>query len=68
MQLMRKHTRVKIGLPTPTWLLKMGAMLINTETELVLKSRWVLPERLLQIGYEFKYPNMENALKDILNN
>ena len=35
---------VSIGLPSPKWLLKLGALFIKTETELVLKSRWVLPE------------------------
>jgi NAD dependent epimerase/dehydratase family enzyme len=50
----------------PRWLLKMGAKMIGTETELVLKSRWVLPERLLKQGFEFKYPTLEEALKDIL--
>jgi hypothetical protein len=67
MQLMRKYAGVPVGLPTPTWLLKMGAVLIKTETELVLKSRWVIPERLINAGFEFKYPTMDAALKNILN-
>lgn len=68
MELMRKYVGVPVGLPTPAWLLKMGAVLIKTETELVLKSRWVIPERLLNAGFEFKYPTMAEALKNILNN
>ena len=68
MELMRKYVGVPVGLPTPTWLLKMGAVLIKTETELILKSRWVIPERLLNAGFEFKYPTMAEALKNILNN
>ena len=67
MQLMRKNVGMPIGLPTPTWLLKMGAVLIKTETELVLKSRWVIPEKLLNAGFKFKYPTIEKALKNILN-
>ena len=68
MELMRKYVGVPVGLPTPAWLLTMGAVIIKTETELVLKSRWVIPERLLNAGFEFKYPNMAEALKNILNN
>ena len=68
MELMRKYVGVPVGLPTPAWLLKMGAVIIKTETELVLKSRWVIPERLLNAEFEFKYPTMAEALKNILNN
>ncbi|MEI9957008.1 MAG: DUF1731 domain-containing protein [Ferruginibacter sp.] len=66
MQCFRKNMKAIIGLPTPKWLLKMGAILIKTETELVLKSRWVIPERLLNEGYEFKYATIDEALKNIL--
>jgi uncharacterized protein (TIGR01777 family) len=66
MRTFRKLRQQRFGLPMPRWLLKMGAAMIGTETELVLKSRWVLPERLLKNGFEFKYPTLEEALKDIL--
>jgi len=66
MQLFRKNMKTAIGLPTPKWLLKIGALFIKTETELVLKSRWVIPERLLQSGFIFKYPTIAQALKNIL--
>ena len=62
---LRNSMNRKIGLPTPAWMLKAGAVLIRTEPELVLKSRWVLPERLEQAGYTFKYKNLEDALKEI---
>lgn len=45
-----------IGLPIPGWLLAIGAVLIRTETELILKSRKVAPVNLLQEGYEFIHP------------
>ncbi|MGN6638394.1 MAG: TIGR01777 family oxidoreductase, partial [Mucilaginibacter sp.] len=64
MQLIRKGYGVKLGLPAPKWLLTIGAWIIGTETELILKSRWVLPKRLLDSGYEFKYPNMQRAVKE----
>jgi NAD dependent epimerase/dehydratase family enzyme len=67
MQLLRNNMNIKIGLPMPRWLLKMGAVLIKTETELILKSRWVIPARLLEAGFQFKYPNLDAALKNILN-
>ena len=40
--------------------------MIRTETELILKSRWVLPKRLLDAGFEFEYPDLEGALRQIL--
>jgi hypothetical protein len=58
---------VKVGLPTPEWLLEIGAVLIRTETELVLKSRWVLPDRLLNSGFTFTYPTLASALEEVLN-
>ena len=58
---------VKIALPLPAWLLKIGAILIKTETELILKSRWVIPERLLNAGFQFKYATLDSALKAIIN-
>lgn len=67
MQLFRKYRHTKIGLPAPKWLLKMGAVLIKTETELVLKSRWVIPEKLLQSGFVFSYPLLDEVLKNILS-
>lgn len=67
MHLLRKEMKMPFGLPTPEWLLKIGAVLINTETELVLKSRWVLPERLQNKGFIFAHPDLEEALKNILD-
>lgn len=67
MQTLKQTMNVKIGLPSPEWLLKIGAVIIKTEPELVLKSRWVVPERLLQAGYNFKYPTIETALTNILH-
>jgi uncharacterized protein len=66
MNILRRLMNVEIGLPSPTWLLEIGAAIIKTETELILKSRWVVPERLLVEGYPFKYPTLEQALKNIL--
>lgn len=66
MKSIRKLMGISLGLPSPEWLLKIGALLIGTETELVLKSRWVLPERLVEAGYKFKFPDLNLALAHIL--
>jgi len=68
MKTFREAMKVKIGLPSPAWLLEIGAVIIKTETELILKSRWVVPEKLLESGYAFKYPTLKTALKNILSN
>ncbi|RFU66457.1 TIGR01777 family protein [Peribacillus saganii] len=68
MNQLRIAMHVPFGLPSPKWLLELGAVVINTETELVLKSRWVIPERLESQGYEFTFPKLQNALDDILHN
>ena len=56
MKTLRTQLHVPFGIPQPEWLLKFGARLIGTETELILKSRYVLPERLVEEGFVFKYP------------
>lgn len=63
---LRKITGHRIGLPAYTPLLKIGAALIGTETELLLKSRWVLPTRLQEAGFAFRYPKLEEALQSII--
>lgn len=64
---MREKMNRKIGLPSPRWMLEIGAVVIRTETELILKSRWVIPERLEKEGYQFKYPKIDEALAEILS-
>ncbi len=62
----RKTCGINFGLSTPAWLLAIGAKIIGTETELILKSRWVKPTILLNNGFEFKYSTIEHAVKAIL--
>lgn len=66
MSTLRQLKKVRIGLPAPAWLLRIGALLIGTETELVLKSRWVVPNKLLETGFRFRYARLEDALQDIV--
>ena len=62
---MRNVHHQKIGIPLPKNILKIGAFIVRTEDELILKSRWVLPEKLLHEGFEFKYANIRIALEEI---
>lgn len=55
-----------VGLPAPRALVELGTWLLRTESELVLKSRWVLPERLLAAGYRFEHPALLPALRSIV--
>lgn len=66
MATLRRVLGVPTGLPAPRWVLELGSAVIRTETELVLKSRWVVPERLLAAGYSFAYPELEAAFRDIV--
>ena len=63
---LRSAMNQKLGLPSPKWLLELGAIFIRTETELILKSRWVLPERLEKEGFEFTFDTLEKALQQII--
>jgi hypothetical protein len=66
MRILRRLTGHVIGLPAFKWMLQVGAPIIGTELELILKSRWVVPKKILESGFQFKYPLLANALADIL--
>lgn len=66
MRTLRRVLGVPIGIPMPRVALELGAFALRTETELVLKSRWVLPERLERAGFRFAYPGLEPALRQIV--
>jgi NAD dependent epimerase/dehydratase family enzyme len=66
MATLRKITGHRFGLPAFDWMLEMGAAMIGTETELILKSRWVYPGRLLEGGFRFRYTQIEDALRNIV--
>jgi len=67
MRTLRRVLGVPFGIPAPRFVLEVGSAVIRTETELVLKSRWVVPERLLAAGYRFEYPELEPALRQIVD-
>jgi uncharacterized protein (TIGR01777 family) len=66
MRQLRKKMDRKIGFPSPKWILEMGAVFMRTETELILKSRWVVPERLEKEGFHFRFETIGKALQQIL--
>ncbi|MEM9678838.1 MAG: TIGR01777 family oxidoreductase [Bacteroidota bacterium] len=66
MKSLRRSLKIPFGISQPKWLLELGAKLINTETELVLKSRNVYPKRLLEQNFKFKYASLELALQSLL--
>ena len=66
MRSLRQAMNIKFGLPSLKFLLEIGAFVIRTETELILKSRWVIPERLMKAGFQFRFSTIEEALRNIL--
>lgn len=64
MATVRRVLGVRVGVPMPRWMLELGAIGMRTETELILKSRWVLPEKLTTAGFEFRYPTLDDAIRE----
>ena len=61
MKTIRKKEGIGFGIPLNEWILKFGAVLIGTETELVLKSRWIMPGKLMSEGFVHQYPKIEEC-------
>jgi len=66
MQVLRNAWGIRFGLAAPAWMLEMGTFLMRTESELVLKSRRVVPHRLLCSGFEFLFPDWPAAARDLV--
>lgn len=66
MQKIREKLNMPIGINQPKWLLEIGAWLIKTETELILKSRWVYPEKLINEGFKFHFEKMEETINTLI--
>jgi hypothetical protein len=65
MRAMREAWGTRIGLPAMKWMLEIGAWAMRTDTELVLKSRRVIPGRLLEAGFKFEQPSWPEAARDL---
>ncbi len=66
MRAIRKSWGTRIGLPATEWMLEIGAIFMRTETELILKSRRVVPRVLVDHGFEFVYPQWSEAVFDLV--
>lgn len=62
----RQAWGVPLGLPSTAGLIRLGARVMHSEAELLLKSRWTVPERLLQAGFEFCYPTWPTAISALV--
>jgi NAD dependent epimerase/dehydratase family enzyme len=56
---------VPIGLPATRWMVELGAFFLRTDTELILKSRRVVPKRLLDAGFQFDFPSWPAAAREL---
>ena len=65
MKQFREVCRIPIGLPATEWMLEIGAFFLRTETELIFKSRRVVPGKLLASGFEFRFPTFREAIQDL---
>lgn len=62
MRTLRRIVGARVGLPTTRWMLELGMWAMRTESELILKSRWVIPETLTNAGFTFGHPALDGAL------
>jgi NAD dependent epimerase/dehydratase family enzyme len=67
MKALRAAWGVEIGLPAKAWMIESGACFMRTESELVLKSRRVVPGRLLASGFTFVYPDWPAAARELVS-
>lgn len=65
MQALRDACGARFGLPAVQWMLEIGALFMRTETELILKSRRVVPGRLLEGGFRFQFPDWPEAAREL---
>jgi uncharacterized protein (TIGR01777 family) len=66
MAALRQAYGTPIGLPATNWMLEIGAVFLRTETELILKSRRVVPRRLIDAGFAFQFPEWSSAAADLV--
>ncbi|MBS1722962.1 MAG: DUF1731 domain-containing protein [Armatimonadetes bacterium] len=66
MRVLREAVAARLALPAPAWLVEIGTFVMRTESELVLKSRRVVPARLLESGFEFRFPDWPGAARNLV--
>ena len=62
---LRSAWRMPVGLPATRWMAEIGAFALNSDTELLLKSRRVTPGRLIDAGFTFDHPRWQTAAADL---
>jgi uncharacterized protein (TIGR01777 family) len=67
MRELRAAYGMRVGLPAAKWMLEVGAFFLRTETELILKSRRVVPQRLAEAGFTFEFPEWPAAARDLVS-
>jgi uncharacterized protein (TIGR01777 family) len=67
MKALRQAWGTRIGLPAASWMLEIGTLFLRTETELVLKSRRVIPGRLVEAGFNFQFPDWAVAAQNLVD-
>ena len=65
MRVLRQSAGIPIGLPATAWMLELGTRVLKTESELILKSRFVVPGRLSAAGFEFEFARWADAAHDL---
>lgn len=65
MKILRDICGLPVGLPAAKWMLEIGAFFLRTETELIIKSRRVVPGRLTSSGFDFRFPQLREAIEDL---
>jgi len=65
MRTLRRLVGMPVGLPATRWMLEIGAFFLRTETELILKSRRVIPGKLIKSGFGFQLPLFREAVEDL---
>jgi hypothetical protein len=66
MAILRDAWGIPNGIPAPALLIELAAIFLRTESELVLKSRRVVPGRLLDAGFQFQFPAWQEAAEDLV--
>lgn len=67
MRTIRAALGIRLGLPATRWMLEVGAVFLRTETELIIKSRWVVPARLAESEFRFQFPDFSTAVAELEN-
>jgi NAD dependent epimerase/dehydratase family enzyme len=67
MKALRQAWGTRVGLPAASWMLEIGTLFLRTETELVLKSRRVIPGRLAEAGFQFQFPEWPAAAQNLVD-